>query len=140
VPDGYLAPSALTGQTIRAVNTKHFPASGAGPKGALFLKKAPQSIIPEGRQIFNHAHAVFQTISPVEASKRVAWEAIAVSTETSAAAGPLLAILDSAIDAGAGFAEIIASATRASMAAAQEGVTQAAIHTARSDKGALNRT
>jgi len=97
------------------VDTYSFTAARAGPLRLLSSNKAAQAAALQVPQILNHAHAVFRTVSLIQATKTLTREVRAVGAKASP---PRLALLDFAGNACFALPAIIAPATWASIPAA----------------------
>jgi hypothetical protein len=97
-------------------------------------EEVPQTIRLEVLKIRDRAQAVLGAVTGVEAGQAFTREAGATAAEDPAAAAPHRAGLDAAEGPGFRLAAIVAPATRAGIALAQEGDAKAAVHAAGGDQ------
>lgn len=116
------------------MDTYHRAATRACPLGLLSLNKTRQSVGFDTPQILDHAHAIFHSITLIQATQSATRETRTADAELPANPASRLTSLDSARDPRRRLAAIITSATRASIPAAQKCATKAAIHATWRDK------
>lgn len=105
-------------------------ACGTGPSCFFFFKKLSDTVLFNGLEVFNHAHAVPGPVSPVQMVQPVAGEFTALKTIFFVAFLKRLAVFDLAYDTGYRFAGIGTPAAGAFVFIPEIGHADTAVHAA----------
>jgi hypothetical protein len=116
------------------VNTEQLAAFRAAPSFFFVSDELPYAEFPDGLEIANHAHAIPGSIALIQMVQPGTGEAAAAEAGFDFSVHDLLAVLDSAYDAGFRFEAVLAPATGAWFPVSHVGAAEAAVHSAGSDQ------
>jgi hypothetical protein len=139
-PDGIiLTPLVLTRKALRLMDTDQLPALGTCPSFLFVSNEMSYAELPYIHEIVNHAHAIFGSIARIQATEPVARKAVAAEAIPGFILPYLLAVLDSARDAGFCFAPVVASTTGARLVLSCICSTEATVHSTGSNQRGSHR-
>jgi len=90
----------LARHALGLVNTEYLAAPGTGPPFFFVPDEMPHAELPDTLQVINHTHAVFRPVTLIQMVQPGAREAVTVETVFDLAIDYLLAVLDTARNAG----------------------------------------
>jgi hypothetical protein len=123
----------VAGGAVATVNTNLFSALGAKPFCVFGFEEFADAFVFNFREVFEHAHAVFEAVAFVEGAEAFAGELFALgAAKFTAGFG---AVPDAAACNGNASDAIGAAASAASVFIALEGVAEGAVHSAGGNEG-----
>jgi hypothetical protein len=124
----------LTIKTFWLVNTEYFAAFRAAPLFFFVSDEMPYAEFPDVLEIADHAHAVPGSIPLIQMIQPGTGEAVAAEAVLDLSVRDLLAVFDSAYDAGFRFEAVIDPATGAWFLVSCVCAAEVAIHSAGRDQ------
>ena len=133
-PLNFLTPRVLTIKTLRRVNTEYLATFRAAPPFFFVSDELPYAEFSDVLEIADHAHAIPGSISLIQMVQRGAREAVAAEAVPDLGVYDILAVFDSACDAGFRFEAVLPPATGAWFPVSSVCAAETAIHSAGSDQ------
>jgi hypothetical protein len=124
----------LTKETLRFVDTEDLAAFRAAPPFFFVPDELPDADFSDVLKIADHAHAIPGSIALVQMIQPGTGEAVAAKAVSDLGVHELLAVFDSAYDAGFRFEAVLTAATGAGFFISHVCAAEAAIHSAGSDQ------
>jgi hypothetical protein len=115
------------------MHTEYFTTFWASPPFFFISNEMPYAEFSNFLKIFDHAHAIFGSITLIQMLQPIAGKAVTCEAVPDLGVYHLLAVLDSAFDAGYRFEAIVTSAPGAWLLIFLKCAAKAAIHSAGSD-------
>jgi len=130
----YLTPLAAAGEALRLMNTDYLATLRAGPLFLLAFNETPYTGLAYGLEVFNHTHAIPGSVAFVQVAQAGAGKAVATKAVPDFAFRYVIAVLDSADDAGFRFAGVVTPAAGTRIPVPCVSSAQATVHPARCDQ------
>jgi hypothetical protein len=129
-----LTPLVLARKALRLMNIDHLAALGTGPLFFFVLNELSYADLLYACEIVNHAHAILASITLIQVIQPVARKAATTEAVPGSTLRHLLAVLDSAHDAGFWFDAVVAPATGAGLMISRICNTETTVHSTGSDQ------